>query len=467
MTVTPQAAPIATQVAAARAAFDSGRTRPLPWRRAQLDALIRMMTVEGGRIEQALQQDLGRPAVETRMAEILTVLQEAAGTRRNLRRWTRDRQVGGGTWVVGPSSAAIHREPLGVVLILSPWNYPFRLTLMPLIGSLAAGNTAVVKPSELAPASSQLMAELLPRYLDPDAVQVVLGGADEAGELLRHRFDHILFTGNGRVGRIVMEAAARQLTPVTLELGGRSPVWVDHTVDLTAAARSIAWGKFGNAGQACVAPDHVLTTPDLAPRLADALADAVTLMYGDLPSVSPDFGRIVNTRHTRRLAGLLGSGRVITGGQVDVDARYVAPTVLLDPAPDSPVLAGEIFGPVLPVVSVADLDAAVRQINDGGKPLVLYAYTHDRAVRDALQQRTSSGALVFNTVVAHLGVRSLPFGGVGASGMGAYHGEHSLRTFSHERAVLRKTWGPDLTTFVRPPFVGPSAGIAERVIKLS
>ncbi|GAB2842843.1 aldehyde dehydrogenase family protein [Actinocorallia aurea] len=439
------------KVEEAKAAFADGRTRPLAWRRAQIEGLLRLVQEESGRIEEALHDDLGKNGVEAYFTEVDAVVREGRMALRNLRRWTRERRVRT-SWMLGPSRASIRREPLGTVLIVGPWNYPFHLLFLPLIGALAAGDAVVLKPSELAPKCARLVAELVPEYLDGEAVQVVEGGVEETTRLLEHPFDHIFYTGNGAVGSIVMAAAARHLTPVTLELGGKSPVWVDGSYPLEKAARTIAWGKFTNCGQTCVAPDYVLTTPDLAPALAAAVAEAITEYYGTEPRKSPDYGRIVNERHAARLAALLDSGRAVAGGTADVAARYVAPTVLLDVAADSPVMREEIFGPILPIVTVPDHRAAVAFVNARPKPLALYGFTKRAEVREAFLTGTSSGGVAFGAVMVQLGVPALPFGGVGPSGTGAYHGEHTVRTFSHERAVLRRLPGPDLAAFVRPPF---------------
>ncbi|MGW6958746.1 aldehyde dehydrogenase family protein [Streptomyces chartreusis] len=439
------------QISAAHAAFASGRTKSLAWRRGQLHALIRMLDESAPLIQRAMAADLGKNAVEAYLTEVAAVADETKLAMRKLRRWTKARRVPSMARL-GPTSARIHREPLGTVLIIGPWNYPFHLTLVPLVGALAAGNTAVLKPSEIAPASSRLIAELVQRYLDPEAVQVVEGGVAETTQLLAHRFDHVFYTGNGQVGSIVMQAAAKHLTPVTLELGGKSPTWIDDSFPLAKTARTLAWGKFSNCGQTCVAPDYVLTTPNLAPRLAKEITRAITHYYGDDPGKSPDYGRIVNERHTQRLADLLPGGTAITGGSFDIADRYIAPTVLIDVDLDSAVMRDEIFGPILPIVTVRDHHEAIAFINQRPKPLALYAFTNRAEVRHALLQDTSAGGTAFNTVMLQLGVSTLPFGGVGHSGMGAYHGEHSIRTFSHERAVLRKLPGPDLSAFARPPF---------------
>ena len=441
----------AEKAAAARAAFGSGKTKPLAWRRAQLEAVVRMFKECATEIRAAVNADLGKNAVEAQLTEIQAVTSEAKLALKNLRKWTADRHVPV-PLMLGTARAVIHREPLGTVLIIGPWNYPFHLLFVPLIGAIAAGNAVILKPSEVAPGCSRLVADIVPRYLDRDAIQIVEGGVAETTQLLECAFDHIFYTGNGAVGSIVMAAAARHLTPVTLELGGKSPVWIDSSVSLDEAAKSLTWGKFSNCGQTCVAPDYVLTTPDLAEPLAAAISRAVKAAYGGDPRQSADYGRIVNERHTQRLSALLTSGRCVVGGEVDIPGRYIAPAVLLDVAADAAVMQEEIFGPILPIVTVSGPDEAIDFINARPKPLALYAFTKMPGVRDALISRTSSGGIAFNAVMIQLGVNTLPFGGVGASGMGRYHGEYSIATFSHERAILRKLPGLDPTILVRPPF---------------
>ncbi|MEI2715063.1 MAG: aldehyde dehydrogenase family protein [Nocardioides sp.] len=439
------------QIGAARRAYDSGRTASMQWRREQLEALDRMLGENSTAIEEAVQADLGRHPLDAFVTEVMENQTEVRYLLKHLDDFTRDRKVKSLPGLA-PSRAYIRREPLGTVLVIGPWNFPVHLLMMPLAGALAAGNSVVLKPSELAPGSSRIVAELIPRYLDPEAVQVVEGGIDETTYLLDQRWDHIFYTGSTRVGSIVMAAAAKHCTPVTLELGGKCPVWVDETFPLKRTARWLAWGRFSNAGQTCVAPDYVLCPPGVAAPLAAALEKEVRRVYGSDVKASPDYPRIINEQHATRLQGLLGDGRVAFGGEVDVAARYVAPTVLLDVEVDAPVMAEEIFGPILPIIEVADHHAAIAEIRGREKPLALYAFTSDEAIQQDLVHGTSSGGVVFGAVMLHLGVPTLPFGGVGASGMGNYHGEHSVRTFSHERAILHKGKGPDVARMARAPF---------------
>ncbi|MFJ2581433.1 aldehyde dehydrogenase family protein [Kitasatospora aureofaciens] len=424
-------------VARLRAEFATGRTRPLAWRLDRLAALRALLTEQAEVFQQALHADLGKSATEAHRTEIGFTLNELDHTVAHLEEWLRPKPAAVPEFF-RPAEARVVRDPLGVVLIIAPWNYPLQLALAPLVGALAAGNTAVVKPSELAPATSAAIAELLPRYLGAETVAVVEGAVPETTALLEQRFDHIFYTGNGAVGRIVMAAAAKHLTPVTLELGGKSPVVVEPGADLAVTARRLARGKFLNAGQTCVAPDYVLAIGDTAAELEKELAAAVGELFGDDPSLSTDYGRIVNERHFDRLAALLGDGRTVTGGGHDRATRYLAPTVLADVAPTAPVMQAEIFGPILPVLTVPDLDAAIAFINERDKPLALYAFTESPESKRRLAEETSSGALSFGLPVSHLAMPELPFGGVGESGMGRYHGEYSIDTFSHSKAVVDK-----------------------------
>jgi aldehyde dehydrogenase (NAD+) len=355
------------------------------------------------------------------------------------------------------------REPLGVVLVISPWNYPVQLLLSPLVGAIAAGNCAVLKPSEVTPNVSDVIGRLVPKYLDPDAITVVQGGVDETTAVLRERFDHILYTGNGAVARHVMEAAAKHLTPITLELGGKSPCIVDKDVDLMVAARRIAWGKFLNAGQTCVAPDYVLVHESRERDLIDALKKAVHEFYGDDPKRTPDYGRIVNERHHRRLAVLLKDGEVALGGQADEADRYIAPTILRNVPTNAPVMADEIFGPILPVLTVRSIDEAVTFVNARPKPLALYVFTKDPKVGEDVLARTSSGGACVNATIWHLANPNLPFGGVGPSGMGAYHGRDSFETFSHRKAVVTKSTRID-PKLAYPPYTRLKTEILKRLL---
>jgi len=436
-----QAATASDLVGRLRTNFESGRTRPLGHRLKQLEGLERFLKDREAEIERALHDDMGRPAFEAYPSEIALILAEIVLARKKLRKWTRPERVSTAI-ACQPGRSYIYREPLGVVLIIGPWNYPLQLLLLPLVGAIAAGNCTVLKPSELAPATSSLIANRLPEYLDPGSVGVAPGGVAETTALLEERFDYIFFTGGETVGRIVMQAAAKHLTPVTLELGGKSPCIVDRNTDLLVAARRIIWGKFYNAGQTCVAPDYVLAHKEIEEPLLAQMKKTLHDFFGDDPHSVGDYGRIINDRHYDRLMKLLeGSGEIVTGGTGFPADRYIAPTILRNPPTEAPVMAGEIFGPILPVLKVQDADHAIAFVNARAKPLALYLFSNDSAVQAKVLERTSSGGVTINHTLLHLTNTALPFGGVGSSGMGAYHGQATFETFSHRKSVLvKRTW---------------------------
>lgn len=438
----------ATLVARLRSHFDSGATKSLRWRLSQLDALEHLLMEREGDILEALHKDLGKPETEALLSEVRMIVGEVRLTRKKLRSWMKPERVRT-PLIALPGRSYIYREPLGLVLIIAPWNYPFQTAVLPLVGALGAGNCVVLKPSEVAPHTSAAIAKWIPKYLDTKAVQVVEGGVPETTELLRQKWDHIFYTGNGTVGRIVMEAASKHLTPVTLELGGKSPTIVDETADLDGAAKRIVYGKFFNAGQTCVAPDYVLVDERVHDALLNRMVSAVREFYGDDPKQSPDFARIINDRHHARLARLLDGADVATGGEADASERYIAPTILKNVKEDDEVMKEEIFGPILPVISVPSVHAAVAFINRQPKPLALYCFSTNKEAQDAVIEGTSAGGTTINHVWLHVGVPTLPFGGVGESGMGAYHGRHSFETFSHQRGVLKKS------TLKDPPLMFP------------
>jgi aldehyde dehydrogenase (NAD+) len=434
----------AAVVAALRKTYDDGLTRPLEWRREELRAIKQMLAEGEGELLQAMREDMGKPAVEARLSDLSIVAAEIDVMLKNLGRWARPERVGIPLAQL-PGRATVVREPLGVALVVAPWNYPVHLLLLPMAAAIAAGNCVVGKPSELTPKTSAALARLVRRHLDDRAVTLVEGGPEETQALLAERFDTIFYTGNGRVGRIVMEAAAKHLTPVTLELGGKSPVIVDADVDLPVAARRIAWGKFLNAGQTCVAPDYVLAHRSVEHDLLEALRNTLHSFYGDDPRRSADYARIVNERHFDRLSGLLSStgATVAIGGATDRGDRYIAPTVLTGVPGDDPLMDDEIFGPLLPVIAVDDVAEAIGFVRDRPKPLALYVFSRSKEAVQRVLDETSSGSVGVNCTVQQVAVPDLPFGGVGASGMGAYHGRQGFETFSHRRAILAKPLLPD------------------------
>lgn len=448
---TPTAvATIPAIVQRARDAFDSGRTRPLSWRRAQLDGMRKLLEDNSEQLLAALAADLGKPAAEGWVTDIGFTIGEIKLLQKNLRKWTRPERVS--TPIVAlPGSSHRIAEPLGVVAIISPWNYPIQLLLSPAAGAIAAGNSVVLKPSEIAPHTSTVITELIHRYLDPDAVQVIEGGVAETTELLAQKFDHIFYTGNGRIGRVVMEAAAKHLTPVTLELGGKSPTIVDATANLRVAARRIAWGKFLNAGQTCIAPDYLLVDKKVASAFVGELRVAIKEFYGDDPKQSGDYARIVNGHHFNRLASMLESGSAVIGGEIDVNTKYIAPTVLADVNISAPVMQDEIFGPILPMIEIDNVAEAIAFINAKPHPLALYVFSEDDRAIDAVIERTTAGGVTVNGTILHISNPNLPFGGVGESGMGAYHGKSSIDIFQHRKPVLRKSTKVD-PSIAYPPY---------------
>ncbi|MFG3267692.1 aldehyde dehydrogenase family protein [Streptomyces bobili] len=432
---THQSETAAEVVGRLRATFNTGVTRPLGWRVDQLQRLRALLVENEQELIDALWADLRKNAAEAKMQEIDFTVADIDEALANLESWLEPRPVEVPAHFGPTTTAYTTYDPLGVVLVIAPWNFPLHLLIDPIIGALAAGNTVVAKPSEMSVHTSAVASRLLRQYFDADVLTVVEGGAEETTALLAQRFDHIFYTGNGAVGRIVMAAAAKNLTPVTLELGGKSPVFVAPDADVEETAKRLVGAKFGNAGQQCIAPDYVLADPATAAALVPALRAAVEAQFGTTPQTSAGFGRIINERHFDRLTALLDSGQVAVGGQHDRDDLYIAPTVLTDLDPASPAMQEEIFGPILAVVEVEDLDAAIAFINERDKPLALYAFTTSEDTKSRLVNETSSGGVAWGQPVMQLLMPGLPFGGVGESGMGRYHGRYSLETFSHLKAV--------------------------------
>ena len=452
-------------VAGVRATFESGRSRPIEWRETQLDALLLMLKQHQAEFVGAIREDLGRPVAEAFGADIGHATLAIKHLRKHTRSWAKPTKVFPGMMSL-PGKAEIVPEPLGVALVIAPWNYPIQLLLEPMAAALAAGNCVVAKPSELAPASASVLSRLIPQYLDDDAVVVVEGGVPETTALLKERFDHIFFTGSTNVGKVVMRAAAEHLTPVTLELGGKSPTIVLDDADLEVAARRIAWAKFMNAGQTCIAPDYVLVHNSIKDAFSDALSESIAAFYGSDPSSTPDFGRIVSDSHLGRLKGLLSSsgGAVMVGGAVDADKRYVAPTVVVDPDIDAPIMQEEIFGPILPIVGIDSAADAITFVNAREKPLALYVFTDSSEMADHIIENTSSGGVCVNHAVVHILPENLPFGGVGESGMGSYHGKYGFDAFSHFKSVMKRPFRPD-PPVTYPPYSAWKEKLLRLVLK--
>jgi len=448
-------------LAEVRTVFNTGRTRSVAWREEQLRAIERMCEEREAEISEALTRDLGRSMFEAWLGDIASTKAEAVFARKHFRKWMKPRrhslplaQMPGRAWV--------QYDPLGVILVIGPWNYPFFLCMSPVIAAVAAGNAVVVKPSELAPATSELMARLVPLYLDPEAVRVVEGAADVTQDLMSQGFDHALFTGGTEIGRKIMAAAAPTLTPVTLELGGKSPVLVLADADLDVTARRIAWTKLLNSGQTCIAPDYILADRSIAKELTDKIVATIAKFRADQPDPSL---RIVNERQFDRLVSIISAteGTVVTGGGSDRATLSIEPTVVVDPGPNDSVMADEIFGPILPIITVGSTDEAVAFVNSRPKPLALYVFTSSQQKGRDLIDRMPSGGAVINHIAMHCLVPQLPFGGVGASGMGAYHGQWGFEALSHRRAVLAKPAKPD-PSLLYPPYTDRAMKILRRLL---
>jgi aldehyde dehydrogenase (NAD+) len=444
--------------------FDSGATRPLEWRRVQLRGLDVFLREREHDIAAAVHADLRKPVAETWLTETAWLRSEIRFVLKHLPRWMRPKKVGVPLHYQ-PARAFVERDPLGLVLIIGAWNYPLQLCLAPLIGALAGGNVSVVKPSEMAPATSALLASELGRYVDPEAVRVVEGDAEFSTRLLAHRFDHIFFTGSRWKGKDVMQSAARHLTPVTLELGGKSPVIVTAKADLRLAARRIAWAKFLNAGQTCVAPDYLLVQEGAKEPLHGLMKEALRLYYGADPEASADYGRIVDARNFQRLEALLREGKLVEGGGSNGASRYIAPTILHDVPEDSDLLKEEIFGPVLPVRSFTTLQEAVGMVRALDDPLAVYLFSRDHAELRYLIAHTRSGGVCCNDLLFQASIPGLPFGGRGVSGIGVYHGRAGFETFTTERSVLDRGGFPD-PDLRYPPYSSGRFSLLKKIVTL-
>jgi len=443
-----------------RAFFHSGQTQSLDFRREQLQRLRQAIVTYEEAIVAAVKADLGRSDLEAYIER--SPLVEIRLALRQIKAWMRPRRVPT-PWDQWPASAWVQPEPLGVVLIIGPWNYPFQLVISPLVGAIAAGNCAILKPSELAPHTAQVVSDLIAATFEPGYITTVTGGAEASQCLLAEKFDHIFFTGASQVGRIVMAAAAEHLTPVTLELGGKSPCIVDTDVDLGCTVRRIVWGKFLNAGQTCIAPDYVLVQESMKPALLEQMQRTLESFYGPDPATSPDYARIVNNFHFERLVALLTTGKIVVGGQTDSQHRYIAPTILDEVGWEDDIMATEIFGPILPILTYQHLDEAIARINARPKPLALYLFSRDRRKQRQVLQRTSSGTVCFNHTVMQVITWELPFGGVGSSGMGRYRGKAGFDTFSNAKSILRRSFWLDLP-FIYPPYHKGIVEIMKRIM---
>jgi acyl-CoA reductase-like NAD-dependent aldehyde dehydrogenase len=433
--------------------YRSGKTWLEGFRRACLESLRDKILNTENDILHALYLDLGKPASEAYVSEVGMVLGEISHTLKNLHKWMKPRNVKT-PLMFFPARSRVIASPKGVVLIIGPWNYPFQLLIAPLTGAVAAGNCAVLKASRHTPHISRVMGTIIEEIFDHDHCRFVSGDAEGARELIDLKWDHIFFTGSSEVGRIIMQKAGKNLTPVTLELGGKNPCIVFDDADLKVSAERIAWGKFLNAGQTCIAPDTVYCQEDVMKDFLEILKRVIVRFYGTEPEKSPDYGRIINGRHVERLASYLECGlRLVSGGRYDADKRYLEPTVVTDIPEHAPVMNEEIFGPILPVIGFKDIEDIIFRLRDKGHPLALYIFTKKRDYQERLMQSIPSGSVAINETVKQGATHYLPFGGIGESGMGMYHGKASFEVFSHLKAVLLS--GYRGTGFHYPPYKNP------------
>jgi acyl-CoA reductase-like NAD-dependent aldehyde dehydrogenase len=421
-----------------KAYFQSGETKKIKFKQQMLDKLFDAIKKFEPQIKDALYKDLRKSEFESIASEISGALEEIAFIRKKVRKWSKARRVPV-AMTNHPASGRIYPEPYGSVLIFSAWNYPFLLMITPLAGAIAAGNCAVLKPAEQAPATAKVITDIIETTFDPDYITIFHGGQETAEALLTEKFDYIFFTGSSCIGKKVMKAASEHLTPVTLELGGKSPCIVDFDAKLDLAAKRIVWGKFLNAGQTCVAPDYLFVHQNVKDKLMIKMREYIRKFYGDNPQESPNYPRIINEKHFERLSSLLEKGRLVCGGEKDSADKYIAPTIIDQILPEDPIMQDEIFGPILPVMEFETIFEVIEFINARQKPLAMYYFSKGRKDVDTILKRTSAGGMCINETVTHLINPCMPFGGVGNSGMGAYHGKYSFDTFTHYKPVMTKS----------------------------
>lgn len=443
--------------------FRSGKTKDIPFRVEQLKKLKQILVDNEQLLIDEVHKDFQKSAFETYVTEIGLVITDINFALKNIESWTKQKSVS--TPLVNfPSKNFIITEPYGSVLIISPWNYPILLALQPLVGALSAGNTAILKPSELTPNTSSVLEKLISEHFDEEILKVILGDVEESSTLVKMDFDYIFFTGSTRVGKIIMKDAAERLTPLTLELGGKSPCIVDETANLEISAKRIAWGKFVNAGQTCVAPDYLLVQKSVKPEFLEHLKTSIHQLYGEEPKTSPDYPRIINDAHFDRLKSLLDDGETVIGGESDKGTKYIAPTILNNITLDDPIMEDEIFGPILPVIEYERIEDCVEIINERPRPLALYVFTSDQKVEELITGSVSFGGGAVNDTIAQLGNHHLSFGGVGASGFGSYHGKASFDCFSHKKSVMKKPFWPDVPIRYAP-YGELKLGLVKKVLK--
>ncbi|HDC8271605.1 TPA: aldehyde dehydrogenase [Staphylococcus aureus] len=423
-----------------KAFFNTQQTKDISFRKEQLKKLSKAIKSYESDILEALYTDLGKNKVEAYATEIGITLKSIKNARKELKNWTKTKNVDTPLYLF-PTKSYIKKEPYGTVLIIAPFNYPFQLVFEPLIGAIAAGNTAIIKPSELTPNVARVIKRLINETFDANYIEVIEGGIEETQTLIHLPFDYVFFTGSENVGKIVYQAASENLVPVTLEMGGKSPVIVDETANIKVASERICFGKFTNAGQTCVAPDYILVHESVKDDLITALSKTLREFYGQNIQQSPDYGRIVNLKHYHRLTSLLNSAQmnIVFGGHSDEDERYIEPTLLDHVTSDSAIMQEEIFGPILPILTYQSLDEAIAFIHQRPKPLSLYLFSEDENATQRVINELSFGGGAINDTLMHLANPKLPFAGVGASGMGRYHGKYSFDTFTHEKSYIFKS----------------------------
>jgi acyl-CoA reductase-like NAD-dependent aldehyde dehydrogenase len=429
-------------IEAQRRFFNSGKTKSLDFRVSQLQKLYDVVLKFEKPLEKALYDDLRKPEMEAWATEVGVTLAEIKSTISDVKKWVKPEKVKTPLFFL-PGSSWLYPEPYGVCLIISPWNYPFKNLMGPLIGCISAGNTAILKPSELSPATSAIIKKIITETFPAEYLTVVEGAADETQQLLEERFGYIMFTGGTEIGRIIYQKAAKHLTPVTLELGGKSPCIVDKDTDLDVTVKRIAWGKYLNAGQICIAPDYILVHKDVKAEFVSKVKATITEFFGNNPKDSKDFGRIVSNKHFHRIKNLI-DGDVVAGGETDESQKYIAPTIINNVKLTDKVMQEEIFGPIMPIIEWQNADEIIKIINTGSKPLALYVFTKNYDLKERIINETSSGSVVINDVILHAGHGYLPFGGVGNSGIGAYNGKIGFETFSHKKPVLKRSFLGDV-----------------------
>ena len=443
--------------------FQTGQTRVLSFRLLQLQKLQRMIEENEREIVAALKNDLQKPDLEAYSAEISFLLAEIRYVKKQIRKWAKPVSVKT-MWLHFPAKSYILKEPYGVVGIIGPWNYPFQLVMSPLIGAITAGNCSIIKPSEVSQYTSELLCKLIRNYFQSECITVISGGVPETTEMLKLPLDYLFYTGNTHVGKIVMQAASQHLTPCTLELGGKNPCIVDEDIDLEKTAKRIVWGKFFNAGQTCIAPDYVLVHASMKPAFIKKIAEIIKKFYGEKPQDSADYARIINSNHFERLCGLMENSDIVCGGETNNGFKYIAPTIINNVSWDDNIMQEEIFGPLLPVLSFESFDDMIPLLQSKPKPLALYVFSRQRDNIKKVLYQLSSGSVCINGAFSQVVSFSLPFGGVGNSGMGRYHGKYSFDTFTHEKSVLQKSFLWE-NNRIYPPYTIPIK-FFKRLVKL-